>query len=386
MKAKRPRRQLARYGHRGGPWVRVFLETGHELVRVQWLAVKGGKLETESRPNTPENQAELTAWASGLWKRLSVGTTTTAPKLTLRDLWEKYSVAEFPHLRPRSRTLYHENYRRWAIMFGWDFIAERTTPEMADDFRAALTKQGLAITTIKKSIDDVKRVFAWAEARELLDRNRLRLYRFKIAKESRPLPPAEYRGHEFEKIRAQLNPKDGRQWRAWVALTLCGMQGIRQTAVLHLTPEDVDLAGATVHWQSRWDKLGRDWTQPLRTGSLEAIRVALEWRATLGYTGPWLIPPGSTKNRSGPYSIQSLWSVLQRAEKLAGVVKVKRRGGHGLRRLLAGDVTEATGNPMLGLQAIGDTDPRMAARYIQRRDDKLTEAFATLDARPEEKP
>lgn len=377
------RKQLARWGNRGGPWVKLFIQKPAGLVRVQWKESRQAGIETQSRPDTPENRAELRAWADGLWKRLQLGDVAAPEPLTLRDLWQRYSLAEFPHLRPRSRTLYHENYRRWAVMFGWEFVAERTTPEMADEFRAALSAQGLAITTIKKSIDDVKRVFSWAESRDLLQRNRLRLYRFKVAKEERPIPPAEYRGEEFEAILAQLAPTDGRQWRAWVALTLCAMQGARQNAVLHLTLDDVD--AERIHWRARWDKLGRDWVQPLRERSREAIRVALEWRERLAYTGPWLIPPGSSKNRSGPYSKQSLWAVLQRAEAAAKIPKQARRGAHGLRRMLAGDVAAATGDAFLGLRAIGDTDPRMATRYVQNRDDRMVAAFAKLDREQEPK-
>jgi hypothetical protein len=40
-----------------------------------------------------------------------------------------------------------------------------------------------------------------------------------------------------------------------------------------------------------------------------------------------------------------------------------------------------TGDFLLGLRAIGDRDPRRAAEYIQKRDDRLEEAFAQMDDR-----
>ena len=52
---------------------------------------------------------------------------------------------------------------------------------------------------------------------------------------------------------------------------------------------------------------------------------------------------------------------------------------------VAGDVAAATGDAFLGLRAIGDTDPRMATRYVQNRDDRMVAAFAKLDREQEPK-
>ena len=43
--------------------------------------------------------------------------------------------------------------------------------------------------------------------------------------------------------------------------------------------------------------------------------------------------------------------------------------------MLAGDVLEATGDPLLALQAIGDADARQAQRYLKKRDDRTRKAF-----------
>ena len=337
-------------------------------------------------------------WAEGLFTKLSAGTAARPQLLTLQDVWERYVTAEFPHLRTRTKALYTENFRLWATTWGWEFIAERTTLEMADDFRKAMTEQGYAINTMRQVIYTVNRVLSWADGRELIARNRLSRYRFKVKKEDRPVPPPEHRGAEFGQILAQLDPALASQWRSWVALTICGVQGARQNAVLHLQPSDVTLGyheavagqpGALrwvpgrIRWRPEWDKLGKDWTQPLRLAAQVAIEIALEWALRTGYAGAWLLPAGSSKSKRETYSEQSLWWMLYRAELAAGIVPKKGRGAHGLRRMLAGDVADVTGNMMLGLQAIGDSDMRMAGRYLQRRDDQLTAAFAKLD-RPAE--
>lgn len=407
MTKAKPRKDLAYHGRRGGPWVRVFVDRKLGLVRVQWKEKdRPGIAGTESWPDTEENRDMARGWAEGLFSKLSTGAGDVRPKAhTLQELWEKYVAAEFPHLRRRTQEIYTENFRLWATMWGWEFVAERTTLEMADEFRQAMTAQGYAINTIRKVIYDVKRVLAWAQGRELLLRNRLALYRFKVAKEDRPTPPPEYSADEWRRILAKLNPADGRQWRAWVGLTIAGAQGARQNAVVHLNAlEDIQLGHVvvtpdgtvrwemgTITWRAPWDKLGKEWTQPLRLGAQMAIEVALEWRERLGYAGPWLLPPGfAPKARrprkrpigDDPYSTQSLWAALQTAEERAGVPKRPRRAGHGGRRMLAGDVWESTGDALLALRAIGDSDPRMLERYVQQRDEPMRSAFQALDAQP----
>jgi hypothetical protein len=101
------------------------------------------------------------------------------------------------------------------------------------------------------------------------------------------------------------------------------------------------------------------------------VELALRdrWEAIGRPQSGWVNPgPKGT-----PYTIQSLWAALLRAEEEAGVQKKKGRGGHGLRRLLAGDVAAVTGNPKMALDAIRDRDPRMLDRYVQRRDQPLRE-------------
>lgn len=378
---------LAKHGGRGR-WVRVLLSRDKSRIIVKWR-VAPGIPEQQTFSSTKEQKAEALAYAEGVYQRLMNRETSRPSRRTLQEIWDAYQVAEFPHLRKRTKELYTENFRRWALRFGWHAIAEHTTPEMADTFRRDLTAAGLALKTIRNSIDDVKRVFLWAETRELITRNRLRLYKFKVAKEDRPTAPAEYRADDFEKILAQLDPTKSRQWRAFVALSICGAQGARQNAVLHLTPMDV--VGDTIHWRAEWDKMGKAWSQPARERTLAAVAVALDWRQKDGYDGPWLLYSAKTNNPN-PYSIQSLWAALKGqpgkagrprilgAQERAGVADLKGRAGHGLRRMLAGDIAAATGNATLALKAIGDSDLRMANRYLKDRDDDVRDAFELVDA------
>lgn len=47
------------------------------------------------------------------------------------------------------------------------------------------------------------------------------------------------------------------------------------------------------------------------------------------------------------------------------------RVAHGMRRMVAGEVNAGTGDPVLAMHHIGDTDMKTMKRYLKRRDDRL---------------
>lgn len=86
----------------------------------------------------------------------------------------------------------------------------------------------------------VKTVYNWAQRRELVGMNRLALYRFKVAKDLRPEPPAEYTREERDAILQALHPHRHTERRTWAAVTIAAYQGARMNAILHLQWEDLD--------------------------------------------------------------------------------------------------------------------------------------------------
>jgi hypothetical protein len=74
---------------------------------------------------------------------------------------------------------------------------------------------------------------------------------------------------------------------------------------------------------------------------------------------------------AGVYRIQSFSAAMVKAEKRAGVEHQPYRGGHGMRRMVAGEVNAKTGDPVLAMHYIGDTDMKTMKRYLKRRDDRL---------------
>ncbi len=374
------RKTLAHFGpKRGG--VRVLDDPKDGRVWVQWY--KDGLRHVKIFPRTTEGRAEAKAWAKGFADQR--GQPEPSRALTLRELWRRYAEAEFPHLRPRTQQLYREHWDRWELFLGRGFIADEAKMENLDQFRAVLRRHGLAVSHQQRIIRDVKIVYAWADSREfLVPGNRLAGYRFKIAKESRPKKPAEYRRSEVEKILAQLSPQKSEEWRPWAVLTIAAFQGARERAILHLTWHDIDVMRGRITWQARFDKQGNEWTQPITLAAYSALLTARYWRQRDGARGAWLFySPWATKKcgreEPGVYGAQALWLALKKAEERARVAHQPFRALHGFRRGVAGDVARASGDAWLGVQYIGDTDADRIPEYVQRRDDTLADAVDMLD-------
>jgi integrase len=370
------RKTLSVYGPRG---LRVRVLVDGDLVRAQWY--EAGVRRVQSWANTPENRVTAKEWARAFADARTRGPApASAPRRILRELWVLYVAAEFPHLRPRTRTLYAGRWRRWEAFLGPTFVAEDTTQEHADEFRGRLAQAGVAVNQARNAVAVVRLVYGWAERRELLARNRLAGYRFKVAKDAPRNDPDEYRVDEWLAMLAVLDYRNPGQWRPWVLLSLLGHQGPRVNAALHLRWEDVDLDAGTVTWRSGWDKMGKELTQPLRWGAVAALLTARAWRARDGYTGPWVFYSSHRRNGdAAAYKVQSFWYHLRAAEDAAGVVHRPLRAAHGFRKMVAGEVAEATGDPWLALGFIGDDDIRMVRRYVKRRDDRLAAVAAQLD-------
>jgi integrase len=367
----KPRRTLKTYGERGRS-ARVFLERGHAVVRVQWRV--RGQVKTESFPNTAEGKDRARQFAQGVVEALEAR--SVPARVTVAELWGKYAEAELTNLRPRTFALNADAWRKWELFVGREKVAEDLGVESLAGLKAHLERDGLAVNTIARVIRGVKVVYNWGEAHELLARNKTHRFRFKVGKDRKPGKVAEYRKEDFLALCAAL-PLDGRNWRAGGIVRLCGYQGVRQGAVRHLRWEDLNFDTLSVTWRASYDKLGREWRQPLRQQTwqiLEEIRVR-------GIESPWVFPaPRERKSGDPVYSAQALWWALTEAEKRAGIPHLPNRGAHGLRRMLAGDIMALTGNLKTAGDAIGDKDLRvLQEHYLSDRDDQVREAFALLD-------
>jgi integrase len=231
----------------------------------------------------------------------------------------------------------------------------------------------------------VRIVYNWGERHELIRVNKWHLFIYKVAKEKRTKPRAEYRSDEFLKIWKALDPTKRGQWRAWVAVGLLGIYGNRQTEILNL--QWPWITGDAVRIDPSVVKTGEESILTLFPLTRAILKVAREWAAREGYSGDYVLFAGQYagrrhQNKKPHYSIQSLTDAIHLAEgRAAGVEQVKWRAGHGFRRGLVGDLADETGDVMLALQAVGDRDISMAPRYRLRRNDKVDRAVQDRAAR-----
>ena len=383
---KRVRKEILRLGRRGR-LVRVVEDTNHgDPVYVVLYRKVDGRPGEKLYPRSKTGKMDAIAFAQGAADELRAQLHPAAPEqLTVSQLFRRFLDTQTAHLRPNSIRLYRERWGHWEAFVGPHAIAEELGWESMGLLRTYLERdrpRPLAVSNIAAVFTTVRYVYRWARGAKLIRENQVDGFRYRIAKEQRVESPDEYRMDEFRAILAQLPVTSARHWRAHVALTICGYQGARQNAVLHLRWADVDFEGGTIRWRPEFDKLGNDWSQPLRVASRRALIEAQKWSGD----EEWVFPASRVDSVEPCYTIQSLWLSLVKAEARAGVESKARRAGHGLRRLLAGEVADLTGNADLAMKSIGDRDPKMALRYIKRRDDVMKDVFDQLDERTEVHP
>lgn len=366
-----PERQtLAFFGPlRGG--VRVLLDPWSGRIVVQWYEQRRRRVKWWPL----KSRASAIAWAEAFANGRIVG--QHSQRLTLSQVWTRYTTAMFKTLRPRTQDLYTEHWNRWAMFCGSSLVAEDAGLELVDRFRTSMTR--LAPGHQQRIIRDVKTVYAWAEARELITRNRLASYRFRIAKEDRRPKPAAYTRAEAEKLIGQFRPQVREQWRPWCVLVFAAYQGRRQRAILHLKWDDVDWKRARVRWVAEYDKNGEEQWQPLTLAGYCALLTAWNWRHFDDRVTPWVFySPWSSKRcgreASGVYGAQALWLALTKAEQRAKIPHKPYRAAHGLRRGVGKDAAALMGDPMAGLNWLNDRDPKQIQTYVQPR----AEDYATI--------
>lgn len=365
--------------------IRVLEEPARVLVR--WW--KDGRRRYATYAKTPHGRLEAKAFALGLAARLAA---PAAPvRLTTAELWSRYLEANASTLRSRTVALYTQRWRRWALWVDPASIAEDVPTVSVARFRGELTKLGAAVNQIRGVVRVVKLVYAWADELELIAKNRVGRYRFKVGKEEKVHAPPPYTEAEWLALLVALHGGQRElTWRPWVFVAIAGSLGPRSRALLHLRWSEIDLAAGTVTWLKQWDKVGKkDRVQPLTDEAYAALRTAQGWRTELGYTGPWVLfsthkgQHRAQREADGVYRYSSLAAAVSGAEQHARprIAHEPFRLNHGLRRLAANRVRQATGDPWLALQWIGDDDPRRAKEYLQSSLDSLQRVVTALAGR-----
>jgi integrase len=351
-------------------------------------------------PRSKQGRKDAIAWGETYHEERSKGHGGT-PETTHQQLWKAYMESPaFQSRRAKTRQNYAERWRKWMHFRGERTKVDETTLLHVDQFYAARKAAGRSANQTRGIIAVARIVYSWGQTRKLVTVNELALYRWHTAEGEEAQEPEEYTETEFLAVLAQLPPQSHRHWRAHVALMLAGHQGIRANAVLHLAWADTHPGEALFIWPAVYQKNRRDFPQPMTWDAVAALETARYWRDRLGYEGPWVLfagggakPIGSiahgnarhgrkerTAVQDTAYTYQALWVKLM-AEKAAGVAHKPRRALHGFRKMVAGNVSDRTGDDRLGMQFIGDRDMKQAKRYLKRRDERMERAATSVETK-----
>ena len=402
-KKRRPRKTLAVHGTKGDvDRVRVLLDEARGRVVVQYRDSRGAPRKrffgTDKR-----GKKEATEWARAFYDERRARTYVKV-ETTHAELWKAYSEspAFVESLRAKTRIAYEQRFKRWMTFRGAHTKVDDTTLLHVDRFYAEAKKAGMALNQIRQVINVARVVYNWGQGRKLVRNNELALYRWKTPKDAPKIEPAEYSSAEYEKLLPVFDPRRGDQWRAWVALMLLGHHGMRINAVRNLRWQDIDYEKGVIVWPAKYQKQGADVTQPITWATHSALLVARTWAETelqqhaaaqvrgadgrfahdASQDGPPIETPFvlfAQRKPTEAYSYSSFHYSLQRAERLAKIEHKAYRGAHGFRKMVVGNVIEATGDRMLGFEFVGDSDPKMLKHYDKRTDERIARASAALE-------
>lgn len=361
------RKTLARHGERGRT-VRVLLDQTRDRTLVQWY--EQGKPRKRVFAASREGQAEAKSWAIGFSEELE--RKARGGPLTMRGLWDAYREVEYASKRPRTQQLYRERWMKWEDFIGKDTDPEAVAMQDIDRFVTRARAVGKSMNQARHVLNVARIVFNWGLSRKYLMATDFSLYRWKQAKDERPLEIGEHAPEEFDRILAVLDPEKPREWRIWALLMIAGSQGPRIRTARHLTWQDVQ--GDVIRWPAAMMKQGEDFLQPITADTRLALEQARAWRLKDKYTGPYVFYPGRKDNTQGVYTYQSAWLAFRKAEKRAGVSHIPFRAFHGLRRMAAGNVYDALKDPLAAAEWIGDRDVKQMRSYLKRRADRLEAA------------
>ena len=368
---------------RSGAFVAWAVE-GTQVV-VRWR--ERGLRKSKAFDHSAHGKRHAKAFAQGTHERLAAGAAPTAERITLDDLYRRYTLAKGPTWRDKTKRNERVRWAYFAACVGANTYADLVTAETLDDVADRLSKKGgargvpIVPNQVRAILSNVTRVFRWAKQRRLLADNPLSDYKAPFGKDDRALDIDEFSPDEAGRLMTHLQASDPRRWRAHVACRIAGTQGPRVNALLRSRNDDYDLVARTVRWRREFDKLGRERVQPLTRDAVAAVRIARLWRRRIGYTGTYLLPPVKATRRTAdlPLGYAGLVRLLHIACEEAGVEIKAWRGMHGFRRMAARTVLELTGDINAAAEWIGDTDLRVVKKsYLKERPESLANTAALI--------
>lgn len=388
------RRTIGVWGRRGDR-VRVLVDRKRDRIEVLYRDLAGIS-HKRVFPRTEAGQGEALAWGETYHterKRRAEAALTPAP-IAMRELWLQYQRGlAWANHRPATQVNYAERWRLIERYFGRDRAAHEI--QLADIERfIADARQTRAINQVRQVVNVARIIFRWGRTRRLVATEEFSLFKWTTPKDALVHAPEEYSADEYLRLLTHADPQSATWWRLNVVLLLAGASGQRARAILNLRWADVDPVAGLIKWPKLFQKQGKELTRPLTWDMVAALETARYWRtaAAAGRVRADRLPASSAERlqdsdwvvfamhrKASALSYQSLHSRLRKAEGAAGVTHRAFRALHGLRRKVVGDVGVRTGDRMLGLEYVGDTDPKMLKHYDKRGDERVAKAAESME-------
>ena len=356
---KRRRKHWSKMIEESGLAIRLFERAGSSAI---WYSVvQGGKKRRRSLKTTDRALAEERARAIARELALLDLCGGAPGSLTIGKLAELYLHHRGPLLtqvRRRTMTMMADLFRRH---LGDGFLVSDFGQHELDTYVAARTSSRLLPTdrraakhpadgTIRQELRALATLCNWAVAfrrggRPLLAFNPV--HGLKIPEEKNPIRPVAS-ADRYKALLAQADRADP-EGRLHVLLVLAWETGRRINAILHLRASDVLLSAdqlrsvlagegqdealaehwpQAVRWRADFDKVGYLDVAPISGAARAALEAYLVKHPKIGEA--WIFPA----NRDKAKTLDKLMAgyYLAKAERLAGLPKIKRGGWHTFRR------------------------------------------------------
>jgi integrase len=342
------RTKRSRHSYGAGEWgrnrVRVFPDPKTGLLQIEWR--ENGRRLSKSLKHRDWARAKRQAdeFAAGFaGPEIGGGAEAEPEPPTLERLFDIYGEEVTPTKGRQSRRHDRAAMRMFLGFFGrdrspatlsqrdWDrFIRERRAG------RAGASGSPVSDRTIERDLKFLLAVLNWAvKSRDergelLLGSNPLKGLKTPTEKNPVRVVLSE---EEYQALLEVSRPVD---WRFRVALVLAHETGHRIGAIRQLRWSDIDMEGGVVRWRAEHEKSGYEHRTPVTAEALAALEEARQINPGNGdapvLPAPW--DPSTSFSRARAY----VW--WNRAERLAGLKRMRGRGWHSLRRKFACDLMD----------------------------------------------
>ena len=293
-----------------------------------------------------------------------------AAKLTLGELWRRFSSEAVTHLdnHPRTQADAKARARILLAFFGASCEVASLSQHDADAYSRKRASGGIRLDakTVTSSVRPrsaeadlvlLRTMIRWAMTVRTPHGGRLLsvdpLFGMRRQREKNPKRPVASieRFHATRTAMQQLaaesdkGPQQSRWLKMELALVLAEATGRRLGSIRQLRWEDIDLARGQIRWRAEADKKRKEWVVPIPSVLVDEIRG---FQRKLGVVGGWVF--AAEKDSSKPMDRHLFDRWLTVAEKRAKLEKLDGGLWHAYRRKWA---TERKHLPVMDVAAAG---------------------------------